>query len=96
MEFKFLYRDTNLPQNFIEQYKPSTDIVEQGFTDTSKLRGGPNGNVRYLILSSQGKDLGTVDENAKQRGLIVFSHSTVKLPFLRTPCLDVCLLTAEP
>ncbi len=76
MEFNFLYRDTNLPENFIEKYQPNTDIVEQGFTDASKFRGGPSGNIRYLILSNQGKDLTAVDENAKQWGLVVFNNST--------------------
>ena len=77
MEYGFLYRDATLPETFVNKYVPGTRILERGFTDSSKLRGGPNGNVRYLILSNQGRDLSVVDENARKWGLVVFQNGTI-------------------
>lgn len=66
MEFNFLYSDTTLPEAFINNYIPGTQILERGFTDTTKLRGGPHGNIRYLVLSNQGRDLTSIDDNARK------------------------------
>lgn len=76
MEFNFLYRDADLPANFIEKYQPGMDIIERGFTDTSKFRGGPVGNIRYVFLSNQCTDLSSLNDNARKWGLVLFNNGT--------------------
>lgn len=82
MDLHFLYRDANLPDAFIAKYTPGIMVKELGLVDTSKLRGGPNGNIRYLFISNRGRDLTVVDgigENAKRWGLILFERGTIFL-----------------
>ena len=54
---KLFYRDTNLPENLILNYKVGQIIQEKGFTDMSSIGGGISGNLRYLIASAHAKDL---------------------------------------
>jgi hypothetical protein len=77
MEFKFLYRDTTQPEDFIAKYTPESLIVERGYVDASKLRGGPTGNLRYLIFSTVGRDMSDVNPNTAQWGMVLINRNTV-------------------
>jgi hypothetical protein len=54
---KLFYRDTNLSENLISNYRIGQIIQEKGFTDMSSIGGGLSGNFRYLIASAHAKDL---------------------------------------
>jgi hypothetical protein len=69
----FLYRDADLSSELISRYRAGQIIHERGFTDTSRMAGGINTNLRYLIASSQGRDLSMFDPDAGKFGLIVIA-----------------------
>ena len=54
---KLFYRDTQLSENLISNYRIGQIIQEKGFTDMSSIGGGLSGNMRYLIASSHAKDI---------------------------------------
>ena len=53
----FAYRDTNLSEELISKYKKGMIIMERGFVDSSSKGGGMISNLRYLVISSQNKDM---------------------------------------
>lgn len=65
---KLFYRDTNLSENLILNYKVGQIIQEKGFTDMSSIGGGLSGNLRYLIASSDAKDLSKFNPDSAKMG----------------------------
>ncbi|MDX6180750.1 hypothetical protein SGQ44_01195 [Flavobacterium sp. Fl-77] len=65
---KLFYRDTNLTENLISNYKIGQIIKERGFTDMTFIGGGLSGNFRYLIASADAKDLSKFDPDAAKTG----------------------------
>lgn len=65
---KLYYRDTNLPENLILNYKVGQIIQEKGFTDMSSMGGGLSGNLRYLIASAHPKDLSKFNPDSAKIG----------------------------
>lgn len=65
---KLFYRDTNLSENLILNYKVGQIIHEKGFTDMSSIGGGLSGNLRYLIASSHPKDLSKFNPDSAKIG----------------------------
>ena len=51
------YRDTNLSNDLILKYKPGQIIQEKAFVDISYRGGGLTTNFRYLIASSNAKNI---------------------------------------
>ncbi|WET00880.1 hypothetical protein [Flavobacterium sp. YJ01] len=65
---KLFYRDTNLSENLISNYKIGQIIQEKGFTDMSSIGGGLSGNFRYLIASAHAKDLSKFNPDSAKIG----------------------------
>ncbi len=65
---KLFYRDTNLSENLISNYKIGQIIQEKGFTDMSSIGGGLSGNFRYLIASAHSKDLSKFNPDSAKIG----------------------------
>ncbi|QOG03381.1 hypothetical protein [Flavobacterium sp. MDT1-60] len=65
---KLFYRDTDLPDNLISNYKIGQIIQEKGFTDMSSMGGGLSGNIRYLIASAHPKDLSKFNPDSAKIG----------------------------
>ncbi|MEO7977531.1 hypothetical protein [Flavobacterium sp.] len=67
-DLKLFYRDTNLPDNLIANYKPGQIIQEKGFTDMTSIGGGLSENFRYLIASANAKDLSKFNPESAKMG----------------------------
>lgn len=65
---KLFYRDTNLSENLISNYKIGQIIQEKGFTDMSSIGGGLSGNLRYLIASAHAKDISKFNPDSGKIG----------------------------
>ncbi|KOP36867.1 hypothetical protein DBB36_11175 [Flavobacterium sp. WLB] len=65
---KLYYRDTDLPENLISNYKIGQIIQEKGFTDMTSIGGGLSGNFRYLIASANAKDLSKFNPDSAKIG----------------------------
>lgn len=65
---KLYYRDTNLSESLISNYKIGQIIQEKGFTDMSSIGGGLSGNLRYLIASAHPKDLSKFNPDSAKIG----------------------------
>jgi hypothetical protein len=65
---KLFYRDTELPDHVISNYKIGQIIQEKGFTDMSSMGGGLSENVRYLIASAHPKDLSKFNPDSAKIG----------------------------
>jgi len=65
---KLFYRDTNLSESLISNYKVGQIIQEKGFTDMSSIGGGLSGNFRYLIASAHAKDLSKFNPDSAKNG----------------------------
>ncbi|KQX08591.1 hypothetical protein [Flavobacterium sp. Root420] len=65
---KLFYRDTDLPDHLISNYKIGQIIQEKGFTDMSSMGGGLSGNTRYLIASAHPKDLSKFNPDSAKIG----------------------------
>jgi hypothetical protein len=65
---KLFYRDTDLSDNLISNYKVGQIIQEKGFTDMSSIGGGLSGNTRYLIASAHPKDLSKFNPDSAKIG----------------------------
>ena len=65
---KLFYRDTNLSENLISNYKIGQIIQEKGFTDMTSIGGGLFGNFRYLIASAHPKDLSKFNPDSAKIG----------------------------
>jgi hypothetical protein len=70
-DVSWYYRDFDLPTDLTDRYAPGLIIVERGFTDASKHRGGFAASHRYLIASPAATDLSESDETDPDRGLCV-------------------------
>lgn len=69
------YRDTNLANNLVSKYKIGQIIMERRFTDMTYKGGGLSTNFRYLIASSNGKDLSAFNPNSTKFGHIVLTSN---------------------
>lgn len=67
-DLKLFYRDTNLSDALIAHYKIGQIIKEKGFTDISYIGGGLSGNLRYLIASSEARDLSKFNPDSIKNG----------------------------
>ncbi len=65
---KLFYRDTNLSESLISNYKVGQIIQEKGFTDMTSIGGGLSGNFRYLIASAHAKDLSKFNPDSARIG----------------------------
>lgn len=70
----FYHRDTELPEAVLRQYRPGLILQEKGFVDCSYLEGGPAARHRYLILSSQAKDLHAVAGVSREYGPAIIAR----------------------
>lgn len=76
---KLFYRDTNLPENLISNYKIGQIIKEKGFTDITRLGGGLSGNLRYLIASADAKDLSVFNPDSAKIGHYLLADAFFKV-----------------
>ncbi|CAD0003216.1 hypothetical protein [Flavobacterium salmonis] len=67
-DLKLFYRDTNLTDTLIENYKVGQIIKEKGFTDMTSMGGGLSGNLRYLIASANAKDISKFNPDSSKIG----------------------------
>ena len=67
-DLKLFYRDTNVPDHLIANYKIGKIIQEKGFTDMTSLGGGLSENCRYLIASANAKDLSKFNPDSAKMG----------------------------
>ena len=70
------YRDTNLSEKLISNYKVGQIIMERGFTDMTYIGGGLSSNLRYLIASSNGKNLSAFNPDSAKTGHILLSSNS--------------------
>ena len=67
-DLKLFYRDTTLSHELISNYKVGQIIKEKGFTDMSFIGGGLSGNCRYLIASSDARELSKFNPDSVKNG----------------------------
>jgi hypothetical protein len=67
-DLKLFYRDTNLSDDLISKYRIGQIVKEKGFTDMTFLGGGLSGNCRYLIASSDARDLSKFNPGSVKNG----------------------------
>lgn len=72
----FFYRDTTLNQDFILKYKVNQIINERGLTDMSFTGGGLGGNLRFLIVSSKGKNVASINSESKKYGHVILQANS--------------------
>lgn len=72
----FFYRDNDLSDDFITKYYRGLIIQERGFTDASYHRGGLAAKHRFLIASSQAKDLSRMPGANPDHGLVVMTNDS--------------------
>ena len=53
----FFYRDADLEDRVLEEYTPGMIVQERGYVDCSYLAKGLAARHRYLIITSQARDL---------------------------------------
>lgn len=73
---KLFYRDTTLSPDLIAKYQIGQIIKEKGFTDITRMSGGLSGNLRYLIASSDAKDLSVFNPDSAKIGHYLLSADT--------------------
>lgn len=69
------YRDAELPDGLISKYQKGQILNERGFTDMSYKGGGLTTNCRYLIASSNGRDVSVLDPNSEKFGHIMLKSN---------------------
>lgn len=67
------YRDTNLDETLFTKYVAGQILQERGFIDMSFKGGGLTTNIRYLIASTNGKDVSSLVSESKN-----FGHTMLK------------------
>ncbi|MDR7372659.1 hypothetical protein [Flavobacterium aquidurense] len=67
-DLKLFYRDTILSDDLIAKYKVGQILKEKSFTDMSFIGGGLSGNCRYLIASSDARDLSKFNPDSVKNG----------------------------
>lgn len=75
-DLKLFYRDTNLSDDLISNYKIGQIIQEKGFTDMTSIGGGLSGNLRYLIASAHPKDLSKFNPDSAKIGHFLLDSIT--------------------
>jgi len=69
------YRDTTLAENLISKYQIGQILTERGFTDMSYKGGALVTNCRYLIASSNARDLSAINAESKKFGHALLSSN---------------------
>ncbi|HAS45480.1 MAG TPA: hypothetical protein DCS93_33660 [Microscillaceae bacterium] len=72
-------RDLTLDENLVSKYQPNQMLVERGFTDLTYKIGGMTTNCRYLVASSQGKDLSMLSPNPEFGHIVIQSGAFFKV-----------------
>jgi hypothetical protein len=67
-DLKLFYRDTTLTDDLISNYKVGQILKQKDFTDMSFIGGGLSGNCRYLIASSDARDLSKFNPDSAKNG----------------------------
>lgn len=75
-DLKLFYRDTDLSENLISNYKVGQIIKEKGFTDMTSIGGGFSGNFRYLIASANAKDISKFNPESAKIGHFLLDEIT--------------------
>lgn len=70
------YRDCQLSEELISNYKIGQIIQEKGYTDASYLKGGLSDNLRYLIASSHAKDISSLVPQMEQYGYVMLKSNS--------------------
>jgi len=69
------YRDTTLSEDLISKYQIGQILTERGFTDMTYKDGGLATNCRYLIASSNARDLSAFNPDSKQFGHVLLTSN---------------------
>lgn len=72
-------RDLDLEEHLVSKYQPHQIIMERGFTDVSHKIGGMTKNCRYLVASSQGRDLPMFSQNPELGHIMIQSGAFYKV-----------------
>lgn len=72
----FFYRDTILSEDFISKYKVDQILNERGIIDMSFKGGGLHGNLRFLVVSSKGKKVTSLDSASKKYGHVLLQANS--------------------
>lgn len=72
----FFYRDNNLGDELIGKYRRGLIVRELGFTDASYKPGGLAAKNRFLIATSQAKDLSVMPGGNPAHGLVVVNRGS--------------------
>ncbi|MEM9340968.1 MAG: hypothetical protein AAGA66_19700 [Bacteroidota bacterium] len=72
-------RDLELDENLIAKYQVDQIIMERGFTDVTHRIGGMSKNCRYLVASSNGKDLSMLSPNPEFGHILIKSGAFFKV-----------------
>ena len=70
------YRDTFLDEELISKYEKNQILHERGYTDMSFKGGGLKTNLRFLIASSKGKNLSTINPKSNETGHILLKSDS--------------------
>ncbi len=72
-------RDLDLEENLVSKYAVGQIIMERGFTDLTHRVGGMSKNCRYLVASSNGKDLSMFSPNPEFGHIVLQSNAYFKV-----------------
>ena len=72
----FIYRDNDLSDDFINKYYPGLILQERGFVDATYKRGGLAAKHRFLIASSQARELSGMPGANPAQGLTVIMRDS--------------------
>lgn len=72
-------RDLELDESLISKYQSNQIIMERGFTDVSHKIGGMATNLRYLIASSNGRNLSMFSHNPEFGHILIQSNAFFKV-----------------
>ena len=75
----FFCRDLDLDEKYISQYQAGQILEEKAFTDVSYKIGGMVKNCRYLIASSNWRDLSKLNPNSELGHAVIQSGSLFKV-----------------
>lgn len=71
------YRDSELSQATIQQYKPGTIFRSQSFVDLSFFAGKPTKNCRFIFASSKAAPLYEIDSSTEKWGLHTINYNSI-------------------
>lgn len=72
-------RDLELDSSLLANYKVGQIIMERGFTDLTHRIGGLEKSVRYLVASSNGKDISGLSQNPEFGHVLLQSGAYFKV-----------------